>query len=108
MLLNCSRSNVLPAGSYALLGANVPEDATIVTKLKQAGAIILGTTGMSEWANFRSSNSTNGWSAYGGQVFGAYHHQQDPCGSSSGSGVGADLGLAFGTIGTEVIPPYLK
>ncbi|KAL1953717.1 hypothetical protein VTO42DRAFT_2352 [Malbranchea cinnamomea] len=89
------------AGSYALLGAELAEEATVVTKLKDAGAIILGMAGLSEWANFRSSNSTNGWSAYGGQVFAAYYPQQDPCGSSSGSGVGSDLGLAFGAIGTE-------
>lgn len=53
------------AGSYALLGAKVPRDSTVAAKLRQAGAIILGKTNLSEWANFRSKNSTNGWSAYG-------------------------------------------
>ena len=95
------------AGSYALVGAEVPEDATVITKLKDAGAIILGTAGMSQWMNFRSSDAPNGWSAYGGQVYGAYHADQEPCGSSSGSAVASDLGLAFGAIGTEVTFPFL-
>ncbi|KAF3491302.1 amidase [Arthroderma uncinatum] len=89
------------AGSYALFGARTPSDATIVTKLRAAGLIILGKAGASQWANFRSNNSTNGWSAYGGQVTAAYIKNQDPSGSSSGSGVISDLGLAFATIGTE-------
>ena len=57
---------------------------------------------MSQWANFRSLNSTNGWSAYGGQVFGVYYPQQDPSGSSSGSGVSSAIGLALASLGTEV------
>ncbi|KFY59801.1 hypothetical protein V497_04078 [Pseudogymnoascus sp. VKM F-4516 (FW-969)] len=91
------------AGSYALLGATVPRDSTVVAKLRAAGVIILGKASMSEWANFRSSpgNSCNGWSAHGGQVYGAYTSNQDPSGSSSGSAVGASLGLAFATLGTE-------
>ena len=89
------------AGSLALLGATVPRDSTIAQKLRAAGAILLGKSNLSQWANFRSTNSTNGWSAHGGQVTGAYYPNQDPSGSSSGSGVSASLGLALGTIGTE-------
>lgn len=89
------------AGSWSLIGAKVPRDATVAAKLRQAGAIILGKTNLSQWANFRSSNSSNGWSAQGGQTYGAYYPGQDPSGSSSGSGVAASLGLAFGTLGTE-------
>ncbi|KAK2770626.1 hypothetical protein FQN53_005410 [Emmonsiellopsis sp. PD_33] len=89
------------AGSYALVNAELPEDSTIVSKLKKSGVIIIGMAGMSQWANFRSLNSSNGWSAYGGQVVAAYHPEQDPSGSSSGSGVASDLGLSFATLGTE-------
>jgi len=89
------------AGSFSLLGAKVPRDATVAAKLRQAGAILLGKTNLSQWANYRSSNSSNGWSAYGGQTYGAYYPGQDPSGSSSGSGVSASLGLAFGTLGSE-------
>lgn len=64
--------------------------------------VILGKTDLSQWANFRSYNSSNGWSAYGGQTYDAYFPMQDPSGSSSGSGVASDLGLAFAAIGTEV------
>jgi amidase len=71
-------------------------------KLREAGAVILGKTNLSQWANYRSSNSSNGWSALGGQVYAAYHPQQDPSGSSSGSGVSSSLGLALGCLGTEV------
>ncbi|PGH13756.1 hypothetical protein AJ79_03455 [Helicocarpus griseus UAMH5409] len=88
-------------GSYALLGAKFPQDSTMVAKLREAGMIIIGMLNLSQWANYRSSNSTNGWSAYGGQVTAAYVEQQDPSGSSSGSGVASDLGLAFATLGTE-------
>jgi amidase len=89
------------AGSFSLLGAKVPRDATVAAKLRAAGAILLGKTNLSQWANYRSSNSSNGWSAYGGQTYGAYYPGHDPSGSSSGSGVSASLGLAFGTLGTE-------
>jgi len=89
------------AGSFALLGAKVPRDATVAAKLRKAGAIILGKTNLSQWANFRSSNSSNGWSAYGGQTYGAYYPGQDPSGSSSGSGVASSLGLAVASLGTE-------
>ncbi|OCK78228.1 amidase [Lepidopterella palustris CBS 459.81] len=89
------------AGSFALLGAKVPRDSTIAAKLRKAGVIILGKTNMSQWANLRSSNSSNGWSAYGGQTYGAYYPGQDPSGSSSGSGVSSSLGLALAALGTE-------
>ncbi|KAL2010788.1 hypothetical protein VTN00DRAFT_3506 [Thermoascus crustaceus] len=89
------------AGSYALAGAKVPADSTVAAKLREAGLIILGKTDLSQWANFRSFNSSNGWSAYGGQTYAAYYPKQDPSGSSSGSGVASDLGLAFAAIGTE-------
>ncbi|KAK5171790.1 uncharacterized protein LTR77_003426 [Saxophila tyrrhenica] len=89
------------AGSFALLGAKVPRDSTIAAKLRKAGAIILGKTNLSQWANFRSFNSSNGWSAYGGQTFGAYYPGQDPSGSSSGSGVSSSIGLALAALGSE-------
>jgi amidase len=89
------------AGSYALLGAKVPRDSTMAAKLRKAGAIILGKTNLSQWANFRSSNSSNGWSAHGGQTYAAYYPGQDPSGSSSGSGVSSSLGLAVACLGTE-------
>ncbi|KAF2084470.1 amidase [Saccharata proteae CBS 121410] len=89
------------AGSWALVGAKVPRDSAIAKNLRKAGAIILGKTGLSQWANYRSNNSTNGWSAYGGQVYAAYYPMQDPSGSSSGSGVSSSLGLALAALGTE-------
>lgn len=89
------------AGSYALLGSKVPRDSTMAAKLRRAGAVILGKTNLSQWANYRSDNSSNGWSAYGGQTEGAYYPGQDPSGSSSGSGVSSSIGLALGALGTE-------
>lgn len=89
------------AGSYALLGAKVPRDSTIAAKLRKAGAVLLGKTNLSQWANYRSDNTSNGWSAYGGQTEGAYYPGQDPSGSSSGSGVSSSLGLALASLGTE-------
>ncbi|KAI9374140.1 amidase signature domain-containing protein [Aspergillus egyptiacus] len=91
------------AGSYALVGSKVRADATVVANLRKGGAIILGKTSLSEWANTRSSNSSNGWNARGGQTYGAYYDGQDPSGSSSGSAVATDLGLAFAALGTETI-----
>lgn len=89
------------AGSYSLAGAKVPRDSTMAAKLRKAGAVILGKTNLSQWANFRSYNTSNGWSALGGQVKGAYLPGQDPSGSSSGSGVSSSLGLALACLGTE-------
>ncbi len=67
--------------------------------------MILGKTNLSQWANFRSDNSSNGWSSTTGQTMGAYYPGQDPSGSSSGSGVSSALGLALAALGTEVKPP---
>ncbi|RYP70593.1 hypothetical protein DL769_004915 [Monosporascus sp. CRB-8-3] len=89
------------AGSWALVGAKVPVDSFMAQKLRKAGAIILGKTNLSQWANYRSSNSSNGWSAHGGQVLAPYYLNQDPSGSSSGSGVASALGLALASLGTE-------
>lgn len=95
-------NNVISAGSTALRGAEYPSDSTVVAKLREAGVVLLGLANLSQWAMFRSTNTTNGWSAVGGQVMGAYAEKQDPSGSSSGSGVASDLGLAWATLGTEV------
>ncbi|KAK5045381.1 hypothetical protein LTR84_009245 [Exophiala bonariae] len=89
------------AGSYALSGAKAPRDSTMAAKLRQAGAILLGKTNLSQWANYRSFNTSNGWSALGGQTQGAYYPGQDPSGSSSGSGVASSIGLALACLGTE-------
>lgn len=89
------------AGSWSLVGAKVPRDSTLAAKLRKAGAILLGKTNLSQWANYRSYNTSNGWSAYGGQTYAAYYPGQDPSGSSSGSGVSASIGLAWATLGTE-------
>jgi len=89
------------AGSYALAGARVPRDSTVAANLRKAGAIILGKANLSQWANYRSFNSSNGWSAIGGQTQGAYYPGQDPSGSSSGSAVSSSLGLALAALGTE-------
>lgn len=90
------------AGSTALVGARPPVENPSVTKLREAGAIILGTANLSEWANFRSEPSDNGWSARGGQTIGAYCEDMNAGGSSSGSGVAVDMGLCVLAIGTEV------
>lgn len=91
------------AGSFALLGAVVRRESTVVTRLREAGAVVLGKATMGEWAQFRSrrASSSHGWSAYGGQCLGAYYPRQDPSGSSSGSAVAASLGLASGALATE-------
>lgn len=91
------------AGSYALLGAEVYEDSTIVSKLRKAGAIVLGKTNLSQWADFREGGASKvqGWSARGGQTIGAYFPGQSPSGSSSGSGVASSIGLAWASLGTD-------
>ncbi|KAJ7922254.1 amidase signature enzyme [Mycena leptocephala] len=88
------------AGSFSLLGSIVPEDAGVVKRLRKAGAIILGKANLSEWAEFRD-NLASGWSGRGGQASNAYFPHADPCGSSSGSGIAASIGLAAVTLGTE-------
>lgn len=89
------------AGSWSLYGAKVPRDSTMAAKLRKAGAIILGKANLSQWANYRSFNTSNGWSAWGGQTYGAYYPGQDPSGSSSGSAVSSSIGLALASLGTE-------
>ena len=90
------------AGSLALVGApKPPRDAFVASRLRLAGAIILGKTNLSEWANTRSSHSTSGWSGRGGLTRNPYALDRNPCGSSSGSGAGVSANLAAGGIGTE-------
>ncbi len=90
------------AGSLALLDAPTPkQDAFIVKQLRDAGVVILGKTNLSEWANFRSSKSSSGWSGRGGQTHNPYILDRNPCGSSSGSGAAIAASLAAIAIGTE-------
>ena len=89
------------AGSLALEGVRPPADAFIVTRLRDAGAVILGKTNLSEWANFRSSHSSSGWSARGGQTRNPYALDRNPSGSSSGSAVAVASNLAAAAVGTE-------
>lgn len=89
------------AGSRALKGSVAPDDAFIVKQLRDAGAIILGKTNLSEWANFRSSHSSSGWSGLGGQTHNPYRLDCNPCGSSSGSGVAVAANLCMVALGTE-------
>ncbi|KAF2715895.1 amidase signature enzyme [Polychaeton citri CBS 116435] len=89
------------AGSYSLLGAKVSRDSTVVAKLWEASRVVLGKANLAQRAITRSMNATDSGSAYGGQVYVAYHQAQDPRGSSSGSAVAAALGLAGATLGTE-------
>src|SRR5437016_4877953 len=88
------------AGSWALAGS-MPDDAFIVQRLKAAGAIIIAKANLSEWANFRSGPSSSGWSGIRGQTNMPYVLDRNPCGSSSGSGVGAAADLAVAAVGTE-------
>jgi amidase len=90
------------AGSLALVEAPTPkQDAFVAEQLRKAGAVIIGKTNLSEWANFRSSRSISGWSGRGGQTNNPYFLDQNPCGSSSGSGVAVSANLAAAAIGTE-------
>lgn len=89
------------AGSLALADNVTGRDAPLVARLREAGAVVLGKTNLSEWANIRSGRSISGWSAVGGQTRNPYALDRSPCGSSSGSGAAAASSLAAGTVGTE-------
>ena len=89
------------AGSLAMLGVKPPRDAFLVTKLRDAGAVILGKTNLSEWANMRSTRSTSGWSARGGLTRNPYALDRNTSGSSSGSGAAIAASLAAIAVGTE-------
>jgi amidase len=90
------------AGSLALVGApKPPKDSFVAAQLRKAGAVILGKTNLSEWANIRSNHSTSGWSGRGGLTRNPYMLDRNPCGSSSGTGAGVSANLAVGGIGTE-------
>ncbi|CAM4121218.1 amidase [Roseateles saccharophilus] len=89
------------AGSIALAGVPVPRDATLVARLREAGAVILGKTNLSEWANFRGKASVSGWSSRGGQTLNPYALDRTPSGSSSGTGAALAANLALLGVGTE-------
>ncbi len=89
------------AGSLALEGSIAPRDAFVVERLRAAGAVILAKTNLSEWANFRSTKSTSGWSGRGGQTRNPYVLDRNPCGSSSGTGTAVAANLAAIGVGTE-------
>ncbi|HET7441415.1 MAG TPA: amidase, partial [Terriglobales bacterium] len=89
------------AGSLALVGSKPPKDSFVAQKLRAAGAVILGKTNLSEWANIRSSHSTSGWSGRGGLTRNPYVLDRNACGSSSGSGAATSANLCMVAIGTE-------
>jgi amidase len=89
------------AGSLALADNRTNRDAPLIARLRAAGGVVLGKTNLSEWANIRSSNSSSGWSAVGGQTRNPHATDRSPCGSSSGSGVAVAAGFAWAAIGTE-------
>jgi amidase len=100
---NIDMAGPLPttAGSLALAGNVTGRDAPLVARLRSAGVVFLGKTNLSEWANMRSSASSSGWSAVGGQTRNPFATDRSPCGSSSGSGAGVAAGMAWAAIGTE-------
>ena len=89
------------AGSFALVGTPAQEDSTVAANLRAGGAVILGKTNLSEWANFRSFESISGWSGRGGQTNNPYGLNRNPCGSSSGSGAAASANFAAVSFGSE-------
>ncbi len=88
------------AGSWALFGSRVNRDGGVAAKLRAAGVVFLGKANMGELSAYRTLNDTASWSAFGGQVYGAYYPQMDPGGASAGSAVAASIGLAFGALAT--------
>jgi amidase len=99
--INTGDKMMTTAGALALSGNIAGEDAFIVKKLREAGAVLLGKTNLSEWANFRSSRSTSGWSSRGGQTKCPYILDRNPSGSSAGSGAATAANLCVISIGTE-------
>src|SRR5205085_1091386 len=89
------------AGSLALAASTPPRDSFVAERLRAAGAVIIGKTNLSEWANFRSSHATSGWSGRGGQTRNPYALDRNPCGSSSGSGAAVAANLCAVAVGTE-------
>src|ERR1044072_371923 len=89
------------AGSLALVGAKPQRDAFVAQRLREAGALVFGKTNLSEWANFRSTKSSSGWSGRGGQTKNPYVLERNPCGSSSGSGAAVAANLCAAAVGTE-------
>ncbi len=89
------------AGSLALADAPAPHDATLVQRLRKAGAVVLGKTNLSEWANYRSNHASSGWSGRGGQTRNPYVLDRNPCGSSAGSAAAVAAGLVTVAIGSE-------
>ncbi|RTY88581.1 amidase [Flavobacterium sp. RSP15] len=89
------------AGSLAMAGNSASKDAFVVKKLREAGAVIIGKTNLSEWANFRSTQSCSGWSSRGGQTKNPYILDHNPCGSSAGSGAAVSANLCVVAVGTE-------
>src|SRR5580704_632538 len=89
------------AGSLALLGFTPEKDSGVAQRLRESGAVILGKTNLSEWANFRSNHSSSGWSGRGGQTRSPYSLDRNPCGSSSGSGAAVAANLCAVTVGSE-------
>jgi amidase len=99
--INTADRMMTTAGSLALVGSKPAKDAFVAQKLRAAGAVILGKTNLSEWANIRSSHSTSGWSGRGGLTKNPYALNRNPCGSSSGTGAGISANMAAAGIGTE-------
>ncbi|HEY9288241.1 MAG TPA: amidase family protein, partial [Candidatus Dormibacteraeota bacterium] len=89
------------AGSFALVGSSATQDSTVAAKLRAGGAVILGKTNLSEWANFRSFESISGWSGRGGQTNNPYGINRNPCGSSSGSAAAVSANFTAVSLGTE-------
>jgi len=99
--INTADKMMTTAGALALEGNKASKDAFIIKHLREAGAVLLGKTNLSEWANFRSSRSTSGWSSRGGQTKNPVMLDRNPCGSSSGSGAAVAANLCAVAIGTE-------